>query len=199
MTFKEWAIQQHRDTNHKYANIIPYEFHLEMVAEVARRFKDVWGKLYGENSFYHALYACYGHDLLEDTRVSFNDITHELARSFIGYETLIYGADTAAYIIYALTNEKGKNREERANDKYYEGIRNTPGAVFVKLCDRIANVKFSLFTGGSMLGKYEKENMHFLQSLGIFNEQRDTVDGWANPYEEMALYLIRLFKLKSEI
>jgi hypothetical protein len=48
----------------------------------------------------------------------------------------------AADIIYAVTNDKGKNRKERAGVKYYEGIRKTPGAVFVKLCDRIANVQY---------------------------------------------------------
>jgi len=57
--------------------------------------------------------ACWGHDLIEDCRVSYNDVKDALGQE-------------AADIIYAVTNEKGKNRKERANDKYYEGIRNTP-------------------------------------------------------------------------
>jgi hypothetical protein len=91
----------------------------------------------------------------------------------------------AADIIYALTNEKGKNRKERANDKYYEGIRNTPGAVFVKLCDRIANVQYSKMTGSRMFEMYKKENINFMVSLG-----RQV----GNDYEEMYQYLIKLFE-----
>ena len=74
--------------------------------------------------------ACWGHDLIEDTRVSYNDCVKALG-------------EIPASIIYAVSNEKGKNRKERANDKYYAGIRETPGALFVKLCDRIANVQYS--------------------------------------------------------
>jgi hypothetical protein len=92
----------------------------------------------------------------------------------------------AADIIYAVTNEKGKNRKERANDKYYEGIRNTPGAVFVKLCDRIANVQYSKMTGSRMFEMYKKENDDFLTSLGF-------VEGRAHPLGEMCNYLENLF------
>jgi len=99
------------------------------------------------------LNATWGHDLIEDCRVSYNDV-----KSHLGQE--------AADIIYAVTNEKGKTRSERANDKYYEGIRNTPGAVFVKLCDRIANVQYSKMTKSRMFEMYKKENEHFIKSLG---------------------------------
>lgn len=99
------------------------------------------------------LVATWGHDLIEDTRVSYNDVKRQLGQA-------------AADIIYAVTNEKGKNRKERANDKYYEGIRNTPGAVFVKLCDRIANVQYSKMTKSRMFEMYKKENEHFIHSLG---------------------------------
>ena len=50
----------------------------------------------------------------------------------------------AAEIVYALTNEKGRTRAERAGVKYYEGIRAVPYAPMVKLADRMANVRFSL-------------------------------------------------------
>ncbi len=70
-----------------------------------------------------------------------------------------------ADIIYALTNEKGRNRAERGNDKYYEGIRNTPGAIFVKLCDRIANVQYSKMTKSRMFEMYKKENPEFMSKV----------------------------------
>ena len=50
----------------------------------------------------------------------------------------------AAEIVYALTNEKGRTRAERAGVKYYEGIRAVPYAPMVKLADRMANIRFSL-------------------------------------------------------
>jgi len=97
--------------------------------------------------------AGWGHDTIEDTRASYNDVVKHLGQD-------------AADIVYAVTNEKGKNRSERANEKYYAGIVARPGAVFVKLCDRIANVQYGKMTGSSMYEKYRKENDHFVQSLG---------------------------------
>ena len=81
---------------------------------------------------------------------------------------------------------KGKNRKERANDKYYEGIRNTDGAIFVKLCDRIANVQYSKMTKSRMFEMYKKENMEFLKGLGC-NVYNDCA------FADMVKYLINLF------
>lgn len=89
-----------------------------------------------------------------------------------------------------MSNEKGKTRAERANDKYYEGIRNTPGAVFVKLCDRIANVQYSKMTKSRMFEMYKKENLHFTKSLGFRN---DNAEFPGHEYFEMYKYLINLF------
>lgn len=97
--------------------------------------------------------AVWGHDLIEDCRVTYNDVSDK--STFV-----------VAEIIYAVTNEKGKSRSKRANYKYYKGIRNTEGAVFVKLCDRIANVRYSKMMGSSMFGKYKKENPNFIEKLG---------------------------------
>jgi (p)ppGpp synthase/HD superfamily hydrolase len=141
-----WCIEQHRKTNHFYDTYLPYEFHLRMVIQVCHDFKQL------SPSLYVSELACWGHDLIEDCRVSYNDCKEHL------------GAD-AANIIYAVSNEKGKNRKERANEKYYEGIRNTEGATFVKLCDRIANVQYSKLTKSKMFEMYKKENQQFVQLL----------------------------------
>ena len=184
---KNWCIEQHERTNHMYDAYLPYSFHLRMVVQAFNDFKHLLPEnlLTREDSCYHnsfetvdetlsALeYACWGHDLIEDTRVSYNDVERAL-----GYN--------AAEIIYAVTNEKGKNRKERANDKYYEGIRNTPGAVFVKLCDRIANVQYSKMTKSRMFEIYKKENDYFLSSLGF-------AEGEAHLLGEMSKYLENLF------
>ena len=182
-----WCIEQHNKTNHMYDTYLPYEFHLRMVSNVGNNYNHL---LDGTKEYYTGeqiinptlqvsllnacMVACWGHDLIEDTRVSYNDV-----KEVLGQE--------AADIVYACTNEKGKSRKERANEKYYEGIRNTPGAVFVKLCDRIANVQYSKMTGSRMFEMYKKENINFMVSLG---RQVN------NPYEEMYQYLIKLFEEK---
>ena len=166
----EYAIQKHRDTNHFYDKYLPYEFHLRMVVQVAEDFIHLIPvTFYGDISAREYIKsACWGHDLIEDCRCSYNDVYGA------------YGAEVAD-IVYAVTNEKGRNREERGNDKYYEGIRNTPGATFVKLCDRIANVQYSKMTKSRMFDMYSKENDKFIERIG-------------NAYPEMNEYLINLFK-----
>ena len=164
----EWCLDQHRKTNHWYDEYLPYEFHLRMAAQAAKDFEHLLddtvdyysGKREidrGNDNTVTLRSACllsaWGHDLIEDTRVSYNDVKNHLGQE-------------VADIVYAVSNEKGKNRKERANDKYYEGIRNTPGAVFVKLCDRIANVQYSKMTKSRMFEMYKKENDHFIDSLG---------------------------------
>lgn len=170
-----WIIEQHESTNHQYDKYLPYEFHLRMVHQVAKEFIHLVPKINygpGSESLDRAiLLAAFGHDLIEDTRVSYNDV-----KEVLGYEV--------AEIIYALTNEKGKNRKERADDRYYEGIRNTEGAVFVKLCDRIANVRYGKITGSRMVQMYQKENPDFIQKLGYQEGHR---------YEKMFNYLDNLF------
>jgi len=167
----DWIIERHNSTNHMYDNYIPYKFHLQMVVEAFKKFKylmpvTVWEDLE---------LACWAHDTIEDTRVSYNDVKEVLG-------------ERVADIVYALSNEKGRNRKERANKKYYEGIVNTSGATFVKLCDRIANVQYSIVTGSRMFEMYKKENEHFLLSLGFEY-------GQGHPLAEMASYLeFELFK-----
>lgn len=167
----KWIIDQHRNTNHMYDTYLPYEFHLNMVANVFKDFKHLLDdtKDYYTGEDYRGpcqdqvtlRQACslsvWGHDLIEDTRVSYNDVKFQLGQE-------------AADIIYAVTNEKGKTRKERANSKYYEGIRNTPGAVFVKLCDRIANVQYGTMTKSRMVEMYHKENEEFVKYLGRYSD-----------------------------
>lgn len=185
MTFKEWAIQQHREVNHRYHEYLPYEFHLEMVVEIATKFKHVLPTINMPPSIFDDEKrcqliedACWGHDLIEDTRITYNDVDNK-------------GGKYLADIIYALTNEKGKNRKERANEIYYKGIRSIPGAIFVKLCDRIANVKFGLLIKGRMIETYRKENASFISKLGIGGERC--------PYVPMIKYLEYLFSLQHQL
>lgn len=177
----ERAFWAHADCNHKYAGDLPYSFHLKMAAAVADQFKhilsDKWEHYVREADLMlsdHdiAKSAVYFHDAIEDARMTYNDV-----RALIG--------ERAADAVYAVTNEKGKNRAERANDKYYQGIRETPLATFVKLCDRIANVKYGQMVGSRMAEMYGKENPNFVKKLG-YNEE--------HPLAEMFDHLNDLLK-----
>ena len=187
MNKQQWCIEQHEKTNHFYDTYLPYEFHLRMVNQVAQDYrhlldntKDYYtgepfrGLLQDKVTLQDAcLLATFGHDLIEDCRVSYNDV-----KTHLGQEV--------ADIVYAVTNEKGKNRKERGGVKYYEGIRETPGAVFVKLCDRIANVQYSKMTKSRMFDMYKKEHQDFELMIGRYTANKDL--------EPMFEYLSNLFE-----
>jgi (p)ppGpp synthase/HD superfamily hydrolase len=170
-----------------YDTYLPYEFHLRMVNQVAKDFNylldDTVDYYTGEPyrgprqeqvTLKHAcMLATWGHDLIEDTRVSYNDVMNHLGQE-------------ASDIVFAVTNDKGKNRQERAGEKYYSGIRNTPGAVFVKLCDRIANVQYSKMTKSRMFEMYKKEHQDFEMMIGRYTANKEL--------EIMFIYLEELFK-----
>lgn len=149
MTAKEFAINAHRNTNHMYDEYLPYEFHLRMVVEVATKFIN----LVDAADRSEVLYACWLHDVIEDCRVNYK----EIERNFGTY---------VAEIVRACTNvTRGRNRSERMPYECYEDIKTVPYALFVKLCDRIANVQYSKMTGSSMFEMYQKEYSKFRHRL----------------------------------
>ena len=150
--FSIWAVNQHVITNHFYDGDLPYSHHLKMVVREAENFKSLiyniefplLKSILPSTKEEIIVNSCRGHDLIEDTMVSYNDI-------------MTNGGDSyTADIIYALTNEKSKSRSERANPSYYKGIKETAGAQFVKMCDRIANVKYGVMTGSEKVEMYKK-------------------------------------------
>jgi len=153
---REYATLQHFKTNHKYDGQ-PYDVHLQMVYDFACKYVHL---LPDNKTISEVLAACWVHDVIEDCRQTYNDVKNVLG-------------ERVADIAYALTNEKGKTRKERANDKYYEGIRNTPFAVYVKICDRLANATYSKQSGSKMIEAYKKENEDFKKQL------------WSLAYQEM--------------
>lgn len=144
MKASRWARQKHEETNHLYDGK-KYEVHLWQVVDIAKMFIHYIPVDKREV----VIAACWLHDTIEDCRVTYNDVKAEFG-------------EEVAEIVYALTNEKGKTRKERANSKYYDGIISTPYADFVKICDRIANRKYSLETNGKMLSKYLEEANGFM-------------------------------------
>lgn len=146
---KEYATRVHRLTNHFYGEEKPYEFHLNMVYEIALKHIHV----IPEGEQLNVLAGCWVHDVIEDCRQTYNDVKNATN-------------ETVAELAYALTNEKGKTRKDRANAKYYQGIREVPYADFIKICDRAANYQYSVSTGSSMAKKYKQEMPEFINQVG---------------------------------
>lgn len=115
-----------------------YFVHLERVAQCLIQFGILDDDL---------ILAAYGHDLLEDTNVTVEDMRRA------GF------TETAIDVVQRVTDEPGKNRRER-KAKTYPKIRGHQGATAVKLADRIVNVEHSL-QDGNYLDMYVKEYKSF--------------------------------------
>lgn len=171
MTFLDWCIKAHADTNHMYDEYLPYEFHLRMTIQAA---KDFVACHPSGVHFQLFLDACAGHDLDEDARKNYNDYLHALMECDFKWGKI--NATWISEIIFAVSNERGRNREERANAHYYEKIRTIPGAKFVKMCDKIANVRYSVMTKSSKLDMHKKEHAHFLSEMQLESVYQPMVD-----------------------
>lgn len=147
---KRYAIKCHKSVNQKYDGNKPYSKHLKMVFDYGVKYKHLLIPYDVETT----LAGCWVHDVIEDARKTYNDVKEECGENI-------------AEIAYALTNEKGKNRKQRANQKYYDGIKANTNFVFVKICDRLANIKYSKDQGSSMFDKYKKEYTDFHKQLYI--------------------------------
>ena len=143
---REYATEKHKSVNHYYDNQ-PYEIHLRLVFGFAHKYS----YLITEN-IVETLASAWTHDVIEDCRETYNDVKLELGK-------------VVADISYVLTNLKGRTRDERAGSAYYEGIREVEGAVFIKICDRLANTMYSRNKESSMFERYKIEYVHFKKEL----------------------------------
>jgi len=174
MTFKEQVYQLHDvGVNQKYAGIHPYSFHLECVLSQGKKFLHLIpndsivnvGNSFSKPESVHTVveYALTGHDLIEDARQTYNDIV-EVCGDYLGNSI---ASRMVADMVYCVTDEKGKNREERKNAKYYNELRENKLAVFVKLSDIAANTLYSKLTVSTMYDKYKKEFVKFKELCWI--------------------------------
>jgi (p)ppGpp synthase/HD superfamily hydrolase len=122
----------------------PYSYHLDKVVNNATKF--------GGNE--KQIQAAYLHDVLEDTSVSKEELEQNFGKEITN-------------IVDLLSNTG--NKEET-----FKRIRTNPDAVFVKLCDRLANV-----SEGQKNNKYKKEHPLFksiLYKKGEFDELWNKID-----------------------
>ena len=140
--------------NQKY-NEYPYSLHLKAVVKQVEYYlpyvKSKMNTLDERRQFsaefswkVDLILAAAGHDLIEDARMTYNDLVKHLGR---------FVAD----LIYACTENKGRNRLERHDDMYFDILSDERWAVFIKLCDIKANVLYSVLMNSSMYNKYQKE------------------------------------------
>lgn len=160
---RQSAYDLHKSVNQTYGDDLPYGFHLDMVAEGIQ----TYGHLVcvSEDDVLPMFFGGYYHDSIEDARMTYNDVMHEARLRMTEEQALM-----ATEIVYALTNDKGRTRDERAGENYYKGIRETPYAPFVKLCDRLANITYTCSIdsgkdGNRMREIYKGEMAHFLSSI----------------------------------
>lgn len=158
------AFQTHANVNQTYDSIHPYSFHLEMVAQNARQY--IQEVCHDTTDILPILFGAYFHDSIEDARLTYNDVM-KIARKYMNEEK----AFLATELVYALTNDKGRTRAERAGENYYKGIRAIPYAPFLKACDRLANMSYSHTHNqgynNQMGSVYAKELSEFIQHLSI--------------------------------
>lgn len=96
----------------------------------------------------NVLAAGWLHDTLEDTKLTGPEIEKQFG-------------PTVATLVALVTDKSGKSRKER-HQATYPGIAQNIGACYVKLCDRIANVRNCLETGNTKLfNMYYKERDEF--------------------------------------
>lgn len=124
-----------------------YTYHLQQVEMVINRFgfKDTKLRI-----------CAWLHDIIEDTEISYYQV-----KDTFGQEI--------ADIVYAVTNEMGRNRKERYA-KTYPKIRANKNALIIKLADRIANIEFSKGSNTSYVDMYKKEWPSFYSALHSLDE-----------------------------
>ena len=159
---RQAAHDLHASVNQTYDGDKPYGLHLDMVAATVYEYG--YMVCDDESDLLPLLFGAYFHDSIEDARLTYNNVTAYARRWMDERQAL-----TAAEIVYALTNDKGRTRAERAGERYYQGIRETPYAPFVKLADRRANITYSCKGHGEanahMREVYKNELPHFLEAI----------------------------------
>lgn len=160
--FEDWLIERVKDL-HKGQEYDgkPYIFHLENVLRNVETYWDFYGD---DPDLRKALkMAALFHDTLEDSvGYTYHDLEKDVKTIFPDDE---FYTKFVCEIVYACTAEKGRNRAEREGKKYYDEIKETGYAPFIKACDRLANIEYSEKHGSRMLDVYKKEMPEFISGI----------------------------------
>lgn len=142
------ALATRAHTGQRYG-AAPYTVHLAQAVAVLHRHGVTDAKLVA---------ATWLHDTLEDTSVS--------------RDTLVAAVgEPITALVDAVTDGPGAHRAER-KARPYRMIPQTPGAVLVKLADRVANVEASVGVRPTKLAKYRAEHATFREKLHAADDRR---------------------------
>jgi hypothetical protein len=161
-----YAFKCHEEVNQSYDGM-PYSFHLDMVDAVIVQFQHLISSK-ERIPIVRAGGRC--HDLLDDARQNYNDVKRE---------TNVEVAELA----YAMKDHKGRNRKERHNADYFNGLIAIEDGVYLKLADRIANIKHSKKRNSRMITVYREEAGYFAEMMHLENYPQ---------YKEMIDYMNEL-------
>ena len=140
---KKYAKEKHKGQTH---GTRPFMMHLNEVVNALHEFGYLDDDLTA---------AAWLHDVVEDTPVEIEEI----------YETF---GDRIGNLVDALTDGPGATRVEK-KQKPYATIPKVPGALLVKLADRIANVRRTIAEGTAAdkyRETYTQEHAGFCKALG---------------------------------
>lgn len=148
---KEYARFKHGDQ--KYGGH-PYMYHLHQVYNCLLEF----GYDYNDS----LLAAAYLHDILEDTKTTYLELSY------------VFGKEVATYV-WAVTGV-GETREDRTKETILK-LESYPKAIILKMSDRLCNMRFSKKNSrGKHMNTYKKELPKYEKLFQHVNK---------NMYEEM--------------
>lgn len=136
---KLFALFTHHSVRQSY-DYYPYYFHVLDVAENTLKY----AHLIETNEIEDAYIIALLHDVIEDCRLTYNDVKKRFGK-------------TIADGVYACTEERGRNRDERHGEEFFNVLAKNKLGTFVKLNDNMRNANRSIVTGHSMLERYQKE------------------------------------------
>jgi (p)ppGpp synthase/HD superfamily hydrolase len=161
----EYAEKCHADANCEYGKGESYMVHVNMVVDLMKAYADVFKNPEDSRC---AIKAAYCHDVIEDTKESYNDVSE------------IIGKD-AANVVLAVTDVTGENRLMKHLLTMGKTVLDYR-AIILKMCDICSNARYSEKHGSSMHKKYVEEYQYrkpiFKKALTWYGEElnRDVLD-----------------------
>lgn len=147
---RAFACQRHGAQ--KYGSL-PYAVHLKMVAQNVMAYGQ---ETYSDVDLVSLASAAWLHDIVEDTPTSVGELEFFFDKRI-------------ATLVHLVSDPDGRHSRAEKKEEVYKKLQKAGdgSAVFLKLCDRIANIHFSLFTKNlKMLVRYRVEQVLFRKRLG---------------------------------
>jgi len=200
--FKSFCDERHNIyVNQFYDKGLTYSFHTDVVLLQGLKFLHLIPDLVDK---FIVKCGLKGHDLMEDGRMTFNDIKTVIIGilikngldNHIKYEEVEKIGISVAEIVYQCTDYRGRNRHERKPIEYYNELVQNKLAVFVKICDIIGNTKYGFLTNSDKASMYKKEWHTKVRKLLHTGTQKMLFyyeDG--SIYQELFVYLDAIFEL----